>query len=31
MSTHYQGTPDEELSLDTYIKLTRATDTINAR
>ena len=31
MPTHYQGTPDEELSLDTYIKLTRATDTINAR
>jgi len=31
MPTHYQGTPDEELALDTYIKLTRATDTINAR
>jgi len=31
MPTHYQGTPEEELSLDTYIKLTRATDTINAR
>lgn len=31
MPTHYQGTPEEELALDTYIKLTRATDTINAR
>lgn len=31
MPTHYQGTPDEALALDTYIKLTRATDTINAR
>lgn len=31
MPTHYQGTADEELALDTYIKLTRATDTINAR
>ncbi|MBE0687267.1 MAG: MarR family transcriptional regulator [Anaerolineaceae bacterium] len=31
MPTHYQGTSEEELALDTYIKLTRATDTINAR
>ena len=31
MPTHYEGTPEEELALDTYIKLTRATDTINAR
>jgi MarR family 2-MHQ and catechol resistance regulon transcriptional repressor len=31
MPTHYQGTPEQELALDTYIKLTRATDTINAR
>ncbi len=31
MPTHYQGSPEEELALDTYIKLTRATDTINAR
>jgi MarR family 2-MHQ and catechol resistance regulon transcriptional repressor len=31
MPTHFQGTPEEELALDTYIKLTRATDTINAR
>lgn len=31
MPTHYQGTPEAELALDTYIKLTRATDTINAR
>lgn len=31
MATHFQGTPEEELALDSYIKLTRATDTINAR
>ena len=31
MPTHYRGTPEEELALDTYIKLTRANDTINAR
>jgi MarR family 2-MHQ and catechol resistance regulon transcriptional repressor len=31
MPTHYQGTPEEALALDTFIKLTRATDTINAR
>ncbi len=31
MPTHYQGTPEEALALDTYIKLTRANDTINAR
>jgi MarR family 2-MHQ and catechol resistance regulon transcriptional repressor len=31
MPTHYQGSPEEELALDTYIKLTRATDTIHAR
>lgn len=31
MPTHYKGSPEEELALDTYIKLTRATDTISAR
>ncbi len=31
MPTHYQGSADEELALDAFIKLTRATDTINAR
>ncbi len=31
MPTHYRGTPEEELALDTYIKLTRANDTINAK
>jgi MarR family 2-MHQ and catechol resistance regulon transcriptional repressor len=31
MPTHYRGTPEEELALDSYIKLTRANDTINAR
>jgi len=31
MPTHFQGTPDEELALDSYIKLTRASDTIHAR
>jgi MarR family 2-MHQ and catechol resistance regulon transcriptional repressor len=31
MATHFQGTAEEELALDSYIKLTRATDTINAR
>lgn len=31
MPTHYNGSPEEALALDTYIKLTRATDTINAR
>ena len=31
MPTHYKGSPEEALALDTYIKLTRATDTINAR
>lgn len=30
MPTHFQGTPDEELALDSYIKLTRASDTIHA-
>ena len=31
MPTHFQGTPEEELALDSYIKLTRANDTITAR
>jgi MarR family 2-MHQ and catechol resistance regulon transcriptional repressor len=31
MATHYQGSPEEALALDTYIKLTRATDTIYTR
>jgi MarR family 2-MHQ and catechol resistance regulon transcriptional repressor len=31
MPTHFQGTHEEELALDSYIKLTRAADTINAR
>ena len=28
MPTHHQGTPQEELALNTYIKLTRATDAV---
>lgn len=31
MSTHYKGTPEVELALDTYIKLSRATNSLDAR
>jgi len=31
MPTHYKGTEEERLALDSYIKLTRAADSINAR
>ncbi len=31
MPTHYQGRPDEILALDTYIKLTRATNAFEDR
>ena len=31
MGTHYRGTPREVLALDTFIKLVRATSTVNAR
>ena len=31
MPTHYQGTPEEILALDTWIKLTRAADSFGAR
>lgn len=31
MPTKYKGTPQEELALNTYIKLTRATDSLEAR
>ncbi len=31
MPTHYQGTPQEVLALNTFIKLTRATDSVLAR
>jgi MarR family 2-MHQ and catechol resistance regulon transcriptional repressor len=31
MGTHYTGTAEEILALDTYIKLLRATDTVKAR
>ena len=31
MPTHYQGTPDEVLALNTFIKLTRAADSLMAR
>ena len=31
MSTQYRGTPQEELALNTYIKLTRATESLIAR
>ena len=31
MPTHYEGTPDEVLALDTYIKLSRAIESIDAR
>lgn len=31
MPTRYQGTPDEVLALDTYIKLTRANESVDSR
>lgn len=31
MSTHYKGTPQEELALNTFIKLTRAAESVNTR
>ncbi len=31
MPTHYQGTPEEVLALNTFIKLTRAADSLLAR
>jgi MarR family 2-MHQ and catechol resistance regulon transcriptional repressor len=31
MPTHYQGTPEEILALNTFIKLTRAADSLMAR
>jgi MarR family 2-MHQ and catechol resistance regulon transcriptional repressor len=31
MPTHYQGTPQETLALNTFIKLTRATDSLLSR
>ena len=31
MGTHYAGTPREVLALDTFIKLVRATSTLNSR
>lgn len=31
MSTHYSGTPQEVLALDTFIKLTRATNSLISR
>lgn len=31
MPTHYNGNPEELLALDSYIKLTRAADSVNAR
>lgn len=31
MPTHYQGTPQEELALNTYIKLTRAVSSLETR
>lgn len=31
MPTHYTGTPEEELALDTFIKLSRASDSVTAR
>jgi MarR family 2-MHQ and catechol resistance regulon transcriptional repressor len=31
LPTHFEGTSEEELALNTYIKLTRATDTILTR
>jgi MarR family transcriptional regulator, 2-MHQ and catechol-resistance regulon repressor len=31
MPTHYRGTPEEELALNTFIKLNRAIDSLEAR
>jgi MarR family 2-MHQ and catechol resistance regulon transcriptional repressor len=31
MSTHYQGTKEEELALDLFVKLTRAAEAANSR
>ena len=31
MPTHYNGNTEELLALDSYIKLTRAADSVNAR
>lgn len=31
MSTHFEGSPQEQRALDVYIKLTRATESVNAR
>lgn len=31
MGTHYSGTPEQRLALDTFIKLSRATEVVNAR
>ncbi|NLG95735.1 MAG: MarR family transcriptional regulator [Chloroflexi bacterium] len=31
MPTHYKGTPEEVLALDTFIKLSRAADSVTAR
>ena len=31
MPTHYKGSPEEELALDTYIKLTRSINALDAR
>ena len=31
MPTHYNGKPEELLALDSYIKLTRAADSVNTR
>ncbi|MEZ4518848.1 MAG: MarR family winged helix-turn-helix transcriptional regulator [Chloroflexota bacterium] len=31
MPTHYQGTPDQILSLDSYVKLSRAADSVTQR
>ncbi len=31
MSTHYEGTPEERLALDTYIKLSRAIESLDSR
>ena len=31
MPTHYKGNPEEVLALNSYIKLTRAADSVNSR
>jgi MarR family 2-MHQ and catechol resistance regulon transcriptional repressor len=31
MPTHYKGSPEQELALDTYIKFTRASDSVESR